>query len=110
MSMKWSALSDAAGIVALLAGLPAEPAKPTERNFPALMLDAGGWRLELAEQGVADLAVLMETGLAALLGLNARGGNPLAAALALWQEFHAARAMLFDLVPPPPQAPTRRLA
>jgi hypothetical protein len=102
MSMKWSALHEAAGIVAGLAGLEVEAPKPAQRNFPAMMRDAGGWRLAVAEQGVDDLAAIMESGLAALLGLNARGANPLAAALALWQEFHAARAALLDLVPPAP--------
>ena len=110
MSMKWSALHEAAGIVATLAGLAAEPLKPVQRNFPAIMRDVAGWRLSLAEQGVDDLAAIMESGLAALLALNARGGSPAAAALALWQEFHGARGALLDLIPPPPPAPARRLA
>ena len=110
MSMKWAALHEASGIVATLAGLAAEPLKPVQRNFPAIMRDAAPWRLELAEQGVDDLAAIMESGLAALLALNARGGNPAAAALALWHEFHAARGALLALIPPPPPSPPRRLA
>jgi hypothetical protein len=46
----------------------------------------------------------MEPGLAALLAVSARGGNPAAAALALWQEFDAARAALLLLAPPPGEA------
>ena len=109
MSMKWSALHDAAGVAALLAGLAAEPLSAELRNFPAIMRDAGSWRFRLAEQGVEDLAAIMESGLAALLALNARGGNPVAAALALWREFHAARAALLELLPPPPPPAPRRL-
>ena len=64
------------------------------RNFPAVMRDAGGWRRDMAEQGIEDLAAIMEPGMAALLAVHARGISPASAALALWQEFHAARAAL----------------
>lgn len=108
MSMKWSALHDAAGVVALLAGLAAEPMQAEVRNFPAVMRDAGGWRRSTAEQGIEDLTAIMEPGLAALLAVNARGVNPASAALALWQEFQAARAALLALSPPPELAVPRR--
>lgn len=100
MSMKWSALHDAAGVVAMLAGIAAEPMRADVRNFPAVMRDAGGWRRNMAEQGVEDLSAIMEPGLAALMAVHARGINPASAALALWQEFHAARAALLALTPP----------
>jgi hypothetical protein len=100
MSMKWSALHDAAGVVAMLAGLAAETMRPELRNFPAVMRDAGGWRRELAEQGIEDLSAFMEPGLAALLAVNARGANAAPAALALWQEFLVARNGLMTLIPP----------
>ena len=108
MSMKWSALHDAAGVVATLAGIAAEPMRPEVRNFPAVMRDAGGWRRNLAEQGIEDLAAVMEPGLAALLAVHARGINPATAALALWQEFCAARAALLALTPPPEESGLRR--
>lgn len=109
MSMKWSALHDAVGVVGMLAGLATEPMQPEVRNFPALMRDAGGWRRHLAEQGVEDLAAIMEPGLAALLAVRARGSDCTAPALALWQEFHAARAAVLSLVPhSPPQGALRR--
>ena len=101
MSMKWSALHDAAGVVALLAGIASEPMRPELRNFPAVMCDAGGWRRSMAEQGVDDLSAIMEPGLAALLAVHARGASASAAALSLWQEFQVARAGLMALVPPP---------
>lgn len=103
--LKWTALHESAAVVAMLADHTAESLSPQQRNFPAIMRDVGGWRGSLAEQGVEDLVAIMEAGLAALLALHARGGNPAAAALALWQEFHGARAALFDLIPP--SAPQR---
>jgi hypothetical protein len=108
MSMKWSALHDAVGVVGMLAGVAAEPMRPEVRNFPAVMRDAGGWRREQAEQGIDDLSAVMEPGIAALLAIHARGANPAPAALALWQEFHAARTALLALIPPPESQSQRR--
>lgn len=108
LSMKWSALHDAAGTVAMIAGLAAEAISPRIRNFPAVMRDAGGWRRELAEDGIADLTAVMEPGLSALLSAHARGASPQPAALALWQEFLQARNALLDLTPPEQLAPMRR--
>ncbi|WP_296675461.1 hypothetical protein [Novosphingobium sp.] len=107
-SMKWSALHDAASLVATLAGLAPEPMRPDVRNFPAVMRDAGGWRRDLSEQGIDDLAAIMEPGLAALLSIHARGVDTAAAALALWQEFHSSRAALLALVPPEGKPSVRR--
>lgn len=100
ISMRWAALNDAAALVCKLAGIVPEARTPELRNFPAIMRDAGGWRQALAEQGIDDLAAMMEPGLAALLAVHARGHSPAAAALVLWREFHAARAALLDLIPP----------
>jgi hypothetical protein len=100
MSMRWSALHDAAGAVAMLAGYTAEPMKPDVRNFPAVMRDLGGWRRAMAEQGVDDLSAIMEPGLSALLAVRARGGDASAPAMTLWEEFLAARDALLALVPP----------
>jgi hypothetical protein len=108
MSMKWSALHDATGVIALLAGIAPEPMRADIRNFPAVMRDAGGWRRNLAEQGIEDLSAVLEPGIAALLAVNARGVNPAPAALALWQEFQAARAGLLTLTPPAGSTGPRR--
>ncbi len=99
MSVQWAALQDAGDAVGALAGLAAEKPSPQLRDFPALIQDAGGWRQAMAERGVADLSVIMEPGLKALLGVHARGQDPTAAALTLWREFHAARAALLSLAP-----------
>ena len=95
-------------VVAMLAGIAAEPMRPEVRNFPALMRDCGGWRRSLADQGIEDLSAVMEPGLAALLAVHARGIDPATAALALWQEFCAARAALLALTPPPEELAPRR--
>ena len=100
LSMKWSALHDAAAVVSRLAGIAAEVRQAEVRNFPAIMSGAGGWRLEHANQGVDDLAAIMEPGLAALLMVQARGRPVGPAAKALWQEFCTARAALLTLIPP----------
>ena len=85
--------------VALLAGQqPPEAADPRMASFPAAIRRTGGWRLRLAEQGLADLAAMMEPGLAALLSVQAHGGDARPPARALLQEFAAARAALLALV------------
>ena len=99
-SRKWAALQDAAAVIASLAGLEAERASAEVRNFPALIREAAQWRRDLAEQGIDDMTAMMQPGIAALLGVNARGADPRPAALALWREFVAARAAVLTLLPP----------
>jgi hypothetical protein len=96
---KWAALHGAANVIAALAGLEPEPITSQVRDFPALIAAAEPWRRELAARGIDEMAAVMEPGLAALLGVNARGADPRAAALALWQEFEQARAFLLTLLP-----------
>ena len=109
MSMKWSALHDAAEAIAAMAGVQVPSPGAEVRNYPAMMRDAGGWRRDLAEQGIEDLAAMLEPGLSALISAHARGVNPAAAALALWNEFKAARDALLGLMPPKGAAgPLRR--
>ena len=99
-SMRWSALGDAGTVLATLAGVEPEAPSRALRNFPVLIRDCPQWRRELAENMVADLAAVMEPGIAALLAVNARGADPRPAARALWQEFSAARAAVLSLLPP----------
>jgi hypothetical protein len=100
MAIKWTAVHEAAAAVAEIAGHPPEYRAPDVRNFPAIMRDTGGWRLRLAQQGVDDLAAILEPGLAALVALHGSGAPAGAAAQALWQEFQNARAGLLALIPP----------
>lgn len=99
-SMRWSALGDAGTVVATLAGVEPEATSRALRNFPVLIRECPQWRRELAENMVADLAAVMEPGIAALLAVNARGADPRPAARALWREFTAARAAVLALLPP----------
>ena len=110
LSMRWSALGDAGKVVAALAGVEPEQPGRLLRNFPVLIRDGQPWRRELAENLVADLAAIMEPGIATLLAVNARGANPRPAALALWQEFSAARAAALALLPPSGDLGPPRLA
>ena len=108
LAMKWSALHDAASVVATLAGVAPEPRKSGVRNFPAQIRDTGGWRKILTEQGIDDLSAVMQPGIAALLAAHARGITPAAAALTLWHEFVRTRAALLELVEAPGSAMRRR--
>lgn len=108
LSMKWSALHEAAEAVAAIAGLEVQAMTPKVRNFPIVARDAGGPLYELAQQAVADLSAMMEPGLAALLAAHARGANPGPAAQALWHEFVRARDALMQLVPDTPPNSTLR--
>ena len=109
-SMRWAALGEAGAIVAALAGLEAERPDRTTRNFPVLMRDCPPWRRQVAENMVADLAAVMEPGIAALLSVNARGADPRPAARALWREYATARAAILALLPPTGDMGPPRLA
>lgn len=98
-NVTWLALHDAADVVAALAGVVAPAPGATERDFPAAMREAGGWRRKLAEQGVEDLSAIMQAGLTALLAVHAKGIDAQVPARALWDEFVAARAGLLTLHP-----------
>ena len=110
MSERWTALADAANVVATLAGLEAEGTSAQMRNFPALIRDAEPWRREHAENSIADLAAVMEPGIAALLALHARGTDSRSAAMALWREFTAARGAILSLLPASGDHGPRRIA
>lgn len=110
ISFKWAALLEAGTVVATLAGLEPERDTPEMRNFPALIREADGWRRNLAEGHVADLAAMMEPGLAALLAVSARGADVTPAASALWHEFRDARDAILALVPPAGALGPRRSA
>jgi hypothetical protein len=101
---KWTALHNAAFIVATLAGAGADtPQSPLDTElqaFPAQLSAAPGWLREIAEQGVDDLAAIMEPGLAALIAVHGAGSDAAAPARALWHEFAASRDALLRLMRP----------
>jgi hypothetical protein len=91
---KWVALHAAADVVASLAGIQPDPLSET---FALALERTGGWRLDLARQGVDDIVAMMEPGLSALLTVHGQGGDPRPAACALWREFDHARQALLAL-------------
>lgn len=100
LSMKWAALQEAGSAVSLMAGFEADKSTPEIRNFPAIVKDAGGWRLEAARRGIDDLTAIMEAGMAALLAVHARGADMSAPANALRREFRSAKSAVLSLAPP----------
>jgi hypothetical protein len=98
---KWAALQNAANVVASLAGIEPRPANGDVSDFPSAIRKASPWRRTLAEHSIHDLAAVIEPGLAALLGIDARGSDPRPAALALWREIEAARAAILALLATP---------
>ncbi|MEN7537327.1 hypothetical protein [Aurantiacibacter flavus] len=98
-ALRWAALTDAGQVVAMLAGVSTGRPGREIRDFPMLLREAKLWRREAAERALEDLSAIMEPGIAALMAINARGGDCRSAAEALWSEFSAARAALLAMVP-----------
>jgi hypothetical protein len=98
--MGWDALHEAAAVVALLAGIPAEPFAGEMQAFGAKLAQAPHWLRDMVRQGIEDLAAIMEPGLAALLTVHSGGRDPTAPACALWSEFIGARDALLTVALP----------
>ena len=110
LSMKWSALHDAASTVATIAQLPPIAMSKPVRHFPAIIRDVGGRARQSAERQIDDLNAVLEPGVAALLSAYARGANPRAAARALCEEFVEGRDAIMALVPEDHRSGTTRFA
>ena len=89
LAAQWDGLHESAAALASLAGIAPEAAGVP---FAVLAKTAREWQLALAAQGLADIDAMLGAGLAALATLTSRGQDTAAPALALWREFHAARA------------------
>ena len=98
---QWNAVRDAAGAVAMLAGIAHDEAPTQEAEFSALVQRQTEWKLALAEQGVADLAAIMQPGVQALLSIHAAGQSAQAPAQILWNQFALARDGLLTLIEEP---------
>ena len=99
LSAQWSALREAGAAIGLIAGVAAERPGPAERNFAAAIRDLGGWHLDLARDGLCELAAMLRPGLAALLAVKARGCDASEPAKALWEEYRMRRDALLALAP-----------
>ncbi len=100
LEMRWDALHDAAEAVAQLAQLAHEHPVGAIATLPTRAARAGGWRCQAVANGIDDLALVMQTGLRALIGAADNGRDTTAAALTLWREFHAARQAICAFVEP----------
>lgn len=110
LSMKWSALHDAAATVATIAQLPPVGMTKPVRHFPAIIRDIGGRARERAERQIEELNAVLEPGVAALLSAYARGANPRAAAQALCEEFIESRDAIMQIVPEDHRSGSTRFA
>ncbi len=93
----WITLHAQAARLALLARINPEPERAQD-GFAALLSLARPWQRTLVAQGIDDIAAMLGSGLAALATLSGRAQDTAAPALALWREFHAARAALLDVL------------
>lgn len=100
LALVWARLQGQAGQLALLARLAAE-AEPESAVIEPLLARAQPWQYTLAEQTMADIAAMLESGLTALATLSRRGQDTSAPALVLWREFHAARTALLGMLETP---------
>lgn len=96
--MRWAALVDAGNALALLAGTRDDVANRPARDFAAALAQSPAPRRRLADNAVADLAAIMESGLSALLAGQQRGGNTQVAARVLWREYVNARDSVLDML------------
>lgn len=99
-ALKWTALHDAAAVVAALAKIPQQPLADELYDFAGAVAGAPHYYRELIEHGVDDLTAIMQPGIAALIAVRSRGGDATVPATALWQEFTAARDALLAVVLP----------
>jgi hypothetical protein len=95
----FGALHEQAVALARMAHIGAEPAAPRAR-IDALIARAAPWQRLLVARSVADNAAMLDAGLAALATLARRGQDTAAPALALWREYHAARAAMLSVLGP----------
>ncbi len=91
---RWATLGEAGKVVAMLAGIDDDAAGTFDSD---MFWRATPCRRELADKAGADLAAIMEPGIAALLAIHTGGRDCRPAALALWHEFDSARSALLTM-------------
>jgi hypothetical protein len=100
LEANWAALHDAANAIAQLAQLAAEETSADIAALPQRTQRITGGARQAIENGVDDLAIVMATGLTALLSATSKGKDASAAALTLWLEFHAGRRAILAFAEP----------
>ena len=96
-AMRWQALSEAGRVVGMLAGADETP-RAAAGPIEDLLARAQPWRRALAITTIADLAAMLEPGIATLLEVNGAGADPRVAARALWREYLTTREAVLDLL------------
>lgn len=98
IAQRWNALHAAAAAVAGLAQLGLEQEARQTPDFAGFISGAPCWKVSLLRNGLDDIAAFMQSGLTALLAVNAAGRSPAAAASALWAEFLQSRNALLESI------------
>lgn len=98
IAQRWDALHAAAAAVAGLAQLRLGPESCETPDFAGFIAGAPCWKVTLLRNGLDDIAAFMQSGLTALLAVNAAGRSPAAAASALWAEFVQSRNSLLESI------------
>lgn len=97
LAQQWKELHQTAGRLAGVARLAPEPFDAALAGLPARLAGATPWQQEMAKQGIADIDAMLRPGVRALDVLLERGQDASVPALALWREFHHARAAVLAL-------------
>ena len=96
LETRWEAVCHAAQAAAALAGIP--QTAEAETAFLARLASADGERRNIVAIAIDDLALVMQIGLTALVGVQEQGSDPGPAAETLWHEFEAARNALESML------------
>jgi len=97
LAAQWELVHARAAALCSLAQIAPEAAP---EPLAPLLGSARDWQRNLAAQGLGDIEAMLSAGLSALAALSARGQETHAPALALWREFHSARASVLAALQP----------
>lgn len=97
IAARWASLHDTGQAIATKAALAREPFSPELASFPDRISQSSTAQMQLALWSLEDIDAITQPGLTALNTIEARGQDVTAPALALWREFHSARAAVMAL-------------
>lgn len=102
LALAWEQLHQIADALSRIARIAPEHDRLDLAAFAELLGKAPESALERAAQGLDDIAAMLAAGMRAVTVVEARGQDAAVPALALWREFHAARAAILALLDPEP--------
>lgn len=97
---RWAALHEKSAEIAQIADLAPEALEHQVSRFNDALSSNSSHLLDTAGQGLEDMELLVDMGLAALKEVEARGQAAHAPALALWREFYHAREAVLSVMEP----------